>query len=253
MSDECSKVIFDPELHKWHKQFTVWQEWVKSKEYAEAFKAYYKEGSVPLNRYPPLLVKRNLDKGTLEIEKLDGIHEWREIQDSDFLATAIYNERLATWKKRVERVQKRKEFRESYSNPLARLHIPILPIIGWGLFLVAFISLFIRKEWVFSDYFVYMMIFFASAAALAISFFLTYSLPAKLLHGAGVICAILWGLSFAGSGNPEVVIFAIPLTFFAAFMCLYIGVKLLWVRLKSGAAGYGWNEGSDRYYQRKRR
>lgn len=127
-----------------------------------------------------------------------------------------------------------------------------IPTIGWIVFIAGFISMFFLPQITLTEMFVYMFIFLISTILLGISFFKTKSILMKIVHAAGCICSALWCVIYA-TGNTILTLYMFPLMLLTGIVFVAAGVNLLWIRLKAGAAGYGWNEGSDRYYQRKRR
>ena len=253
--DKCRKVYPDPELQKWHKQFNVWQEWVDSKEYALAFKTYYKQGSVPTNRYPSKLIRRNEKKGTMEIARLNGVHEYKDFQDTDFLSCAIYNEQLAKWKRSKDRQERRKANNPNGSSAKGVWSsiVPKLPLIGWILFIGSITWIFVNPGTADSNMGLFAIMFLLSAVVIALAFYYARGILSKILHVVGCVCAVCWALPFTGLVAQNFIFTSISLTFLAAFLLVMAGIKLLWIRVKFGAAGYGWNEGSERYSQRKRR
>ena len=104
-----------------------------------------------------------------------------------------------------------------------------------------------------NNYLIFIMfVFLFSAILLGFSFFKTKSILMKIVHAAGCICSALWCVIYA-TGNTILSLYMFPLMLLTGIVFVAAAVNLLWIRLKAGAAGYGWNEGSDRYYQRKRR
>ena len=112
--------------------------------------------------------------------------------------------------------------------------------------------MFFLPQITLTEMFVYMFIFLISTILLGISFFKTESILMKIVHAAGCICSALWCVIYA-TGNTILSLYMFPLMLLTGIVFVAAAVNLLWIRLKAGAAGYGWNEGSDRYYQRKRR
>lgn len=127
-----------------------------------------------------------------------------------------------------------------------------IPAIGWVVFIAGFVSMFFVPQITLTEMFVFMFVFLFSGILLGISFFKTKSILMKIVHAAGCICSALWCVIYA-TGNTILSLYMFPLMLLTGIVFVAAAVNLLWIRLKAGAAGYGWNEGSDRYYQRKRR
>lgn len=202
IDERCRNVTYDPELHKWHKQFMIWDEWTKSEEYAKAFRVYYKAGSVPLNRYPPCLVRKNEDKGTVSVAHLDGTHEWRDFQDEDFLSTAIYNEQLAKWRKRFEKKEVGSKSvpvrgRKSIKSSGVFLSFPLVQIAGWVLAIILLFN-FPNNALYANNAVYYGLGYVVATVLLTASIFLARYPLTRLLHIEGVIFSIGCALVFLG-------------------------------------------------------
>lgn len=254
--DKCRKVMPNPELQRWHKQFNIWADWIKSKEYAAAFQAYYKHGSVPSNQYPAKLIRNNDRKGTVEIARLNGVHEWKGTQEADFLSCAIYNEQLAKWKRRRERETSRQSVSSqshSLRDKLPEINFPFIPFIGWALFIVTLLSCFVNAATITSQLGIHAAGFLISGVFLAVAFFRAGNILTKITHVLGCISTLSWGLPMSGLVDEMFVIFSPAITLFTFLLLASTGIRLLAIRLKAGAAGYGWNEGSDWYSERKKK
>lgn len=126
-----------------------------------------------------------------------------------------------------------------------------IPIIGWVIFIAGFITMFFLPQITLTEMFVYMFVFLISTILLAVSFFRTRSILMKIVHAAGCVCSALWCVIYA-TGNTLLSMYMFPLMMLTGIVFVAAGVNLLWIRLKAGATGYGWNEGTDAYYRRKK-
>lgn len=126
-----------------------------------------------------------------------------------------------------------------------------IPIIGWVIFIAGFITMFFLPQITLTEMFVYMFVFLISTILLAVSFFRTRSILMKIVHAAGCVCSALWCVIYA-TGNTLLSMYMFPLMMLTGIVFVAAGVNLLWIRLKAGAAGYGWNEGTNAYYRRKK-
>lgn len=124
---------------------------------------------------------------------------------------------------------------------------PFLPFIGWMCILLMFFRLLTHRGITLQDAFLYTGGFVLAAVLLGISFVKAGSLHTKLLHGAGCVCAALWGVVFFGLGGVELALIALFVTALSGILIVTVTARLLWIRLAAGAAGYGWQESSDRY------
>lgn len=256
VTTDCERVIPDPELQSWHKQFHIWSEWVKSREYAEAFRVFYRAGSVPLNRYPPSLVRTNKKNGTLEVAHLTGTYDWKDFQDPEFLESAIYSRNLAKWRQKIEKAQHKESYRINRPDFSRRLDFsfggkPVFQIIGWLIIILTTVYL-VSNPYTMDVYpYGYGVLFLAGTVCMVYGVVKTASILFRLFHTVGGLYAGLFCLTLFGILPVEMIIFIIPLIILIPFLFLLISIKLLWIRLKAGAAGYGWNEGTD-YYRKKR-
>lgn len=233
--DKCRKVYPDPELQKWHKQFKIWDEWTKSEEYAKAFLIYYKAGSVPINRYPPCLVRKDENKGTIKFAHLEGIHEWRDFQDEDFLSTAIYNEQLARWKKKFEKAQSlpnssfvKRRYNTDYVQLL--LSFPIIQIAGWALTVILLVNMLYGVPYGIDRVF-YGMGFSLATVLLLASLFLARWPITRFLNIQGFVCNLIVTIGLFGIYDESWV--AYPLLFLICVAIPFTAVAtIIWIFLR---------------------
>lgn len=86
------KVDINPHLHEYSKSDGRWELWIRSREYANAFKQYFREyHSLPLEED----------------------HDFDDWNYREFMQTAAYNEGLVSWEKR-QMVEEAKELAQQW-------------------------------------------------------------------------------------------------------------------------------------------
>lgn len=128
----------------------------------------------------------------------------------------------------------------------------VLPIIGWGLLLFTLVCVFNNPYTMDTHRVFYVVLFVASGVCLAISAYNALTILRTALHVTGALCAGLWALPLIGIIDPMFILLSLILTIVGGIMLVATAINLFFVRLRAGAAGYGWNEGTDWYNQRKK-
>ena len=129
----------------------------------------------------------------------------------------------------------------------------VLPILGWVLLLFSLICIFNNSYTMNTYRMLYVVLFVTSAVLLSISAYKARTILTTALHVSGAICGALWALPLIGIIDPMFIILSLMVTIIGGVLLVATAINLFFVRLKAGAAGYGWNEGSDWYSQRKKK
>lgn len=269
MSDDLEYVNYDPDLHRYHKDPRRWNEWIHSREYGTAFKAYWKEGTVPYRIYPKSLIIKNKKEGTVSYIPLEGTHDWKETERSDkpyqnFMRTAIYNRELARWANKRQKNRSRMRAKKSASKSLNHLkykisHLPWLHIITWAFVLT--IAYILSKNIPLPEWGV--IIYPLTTILLIVCFAKTYAIVGKIAYIClaiigGIITLIVFGIL------SEEAIFVISLiTIFAIIALSMIIIELIvtflsyaakWMGIAFGGVfggKAGWNM-ADRLFGKRR-
>ena len=247
MVDDLSVVNYGPYLHRYHKQH--WYAWIESKEYGTAFKAYWKNGTIPRNKYPKSLIIKNKKDGRVSYVQLNGTHDWDDTYHdnniyNNFMKTAIYNKQLAAWYNKREKSKARKNIQHStrkITGDLSRKikRLPVLQIITWVLLaVIAYLFLATANSYPVPDWLVNDAAYFLfpiTTVLLIICFINSYGILPKITYALfAFICGFLSLLVFGIIGPQE--FFGISMfIFFGIIALVVIGFRLLMVALFYGA------------------
>ncbi|HJJ30205.1 MAG TPA: hypothetical protein O0W87_04325 [Methanocorpusculum sp.] len=251
MVGDLSVVNYDPDLHRYHRQH--WDAWVESEEYGTAFKAYWKNGTIPRNKYPKTLIIKNKKDGTVSYVQLNGTHDWdnsyHDINIShNFMKTAIYNKQLAAWYNKREKSKARKhiqhstsKFTDDFSRKIKRLSV--LQILTWVfLGVIAYIFLatgnsYPVPDWLVNDgaYFLFPI----TTVLLIISFIRSYGILPKITYALfAFICGII-SLGVFDIISAEDIFYISIAMFIGIIVLIVLGFRLLMVALFYGAKWFG--------------
>lgn len=256
MVDDLTQVDYDPDLHRYHKQH--WSEWIESKEFGIAFKAYWKNGTVPKTQYPKSLIIKNKKEGTVSYVQLNGTHDWSDTYHGDymnkyFMETAIYNIQLATWYNKRERSKALKNFLDSTSRMTGNLssnlssmgrRLPVLQIITWVLVaviaysLIAIVNSYPVPDWLVSDD-ASRFIFPITTVLLIICFIKTYGILLKIVYALFTFIGIIFSLMVFGVIGGQEFLAIWLITLIGIIGLIIIGIRLLLVALWFFSAGFG--------------
>lgn len=234
MIDDLNYVNYDPDLHRYHKEPHRWKEWIHSKEYGVAFRAYWKEGTVPHRIYPRSLTIKNKKEGTISYISLEGTHDWRETERSEipyqnFMRTAIYNRELARWVNKRQKNRSRVNAKKSASRSVNHLRykvsrLPWLQIITWALVLI--LAYVIGKQIPLPEWSV--LLYPITTALLIVCFTKTYAIVSKIAYTCLAVVGAIMTLFAFGILSQEAVFVISLLTILAVIALVMVLLNVGW-------------------------